>query len=70
MRDFLACPAVDEVVVVDNGSRDGPRRFLASQDRVDVVNHEENLGFAAGCNAGARQARYPVLVFLINDTCS
>lgn len=58
----------DQVVVVDNGSRDDTPSFLASQPWVDVVTHEENLGFAAGCNAGARRARHPVVVFLNNDT--
>jgi O-methyltransferase/8-demethyl-8-(2,3-dimethoxy-alpha-L-rhamnosyl)tetracenomycin-C 4'-O-methyltransferase len=58
----------DQVVVVDNGSRDKTPELLASIDWVEVVTHEENQGFGGGCNAGARQARHPLLVFLNNDT--
>jgi O-methyltransferase/8-demethyl-8-(2,3-dimethoxy-alpha-L-rhamnosyl)tetracenomycin-C 4'-O-methyltransferase len=58
----------DQVVVVDNGSVDGTAAFLATQPWVEVVTHEQNEGFAAGCNAGARQARNPVVIFLNNDT--
>lgn len=71
----------DEVVVVDNGSTDATPQLLAAhlrehraglaagqQDRFRFVTHEENLGFAAGCNAGAALATNPVVVFLNNDT--
>jgi GT2 family glycosyltransferase len=58
----------DQVVVVDNGSRDATPDLLASVDWIDVVTHETNKGFAAGCNAGAAKARSPILVFLNNDT--
>ena len=59
----------DEVVVVDNGSTDHTARVLARhRSWVRVVTHPENLGFAAGCNAGAALATTPVVVFLNNDT--
>jgi len=59
----------DQVVVVDNGSTDGTAQVLERySDRVEVVSHESNLGFAAGCNAGAELARNPITVFLNNDT--
>jgi GT2 family glycosyltransferase len=58
----------DQVVVVDNGSRDATPKLLAALDWVEVVTHEKNEGFAAGCNAGARRARNPLVVFLNNDT--
>ena len=58
----------DQVVVVDNGSRDETADLLASLDWIDVVTHETNKGFAAGCNAGAGKARNPIVVFLNNDT--
>ncbi len=66
LRDTLGPD--DQVVVVDNGSRDGTPAFLASQPWVEVVTHERNEGFAAGCNAGARRAGNPVVIFLNNDT--
>jgi GT2 family glycosyltransferase len=58
----------DQVVVVDNGSRDATADLLASLDWIDVVTHETNEGFAGGCNAGAGKARNPIVVFLNNDT--
>jgi len=58
----------DQVVVVDNGSSDGTAQMLADYDWVEVVTHETNLGFAAGCNSGAEHARNPVTIFLNNDT--
>jgi O-methyltransferase/8-demethyl-8-(2,3-dimethoxy-alpha-L-rhamnosyl)tetracenomycin-C 4'-O-methyltransferase len=58
----------DQVVVVDNGSRDATPQVLARHDWIEVVTHEENQGFAGGCNAGARRARNPIVIFLNNDT--
>lgn len=47
-----------EVVVVDNASRDGSLE-AARRDfgRAHFILHEENIGFAAGMNAGIRFAR-------------
>lgn len=58
----------DKVVVVDNGSVDGTAAGLQAYSWVQVVSHPENLGFAAGCNAGAAVATGDVVVFLNNDT--
>ncbi len=58
----------DELIVVDNASSDdsaGAARAAAPQ--ADVVRLEENLGFAGGCNAGARASRAPLLLFLNPD---
>ncbi len=52
----------EEVVVVDNGGD------VEELDGVTVVRPGENLGFAAGNNLGARQAKGDVLVFLNPDT--
>lgn len=53
---------------MDNGSRDGTGTGLRRFPWVEVVAHDENLGFAAGCNSGAAVARGDVIVFLNNDT--
>jgi GT2 family glycosyltransferase/SAM-dependent methyltransferase len=58
-----------EVVVVDDGSRDLTPRMLAGYgDRIQVVTHQGNSGFATACNDGAMVARGEFLVLLNNDT--
>lgn len=59
-----------EIVVVDNGSTDGTREWLALQEeagRLRGVINPDNLGFARGCNLGASHARGRYLLFLNND---
>ena len=45
---------IDEIVVVNNGSRDGTREWLDELDDKDdlVIVHRENLGAGPGRNAG------------------
>jgi N-acetylglucosaminyl-diphospho-decaprenol L-rhamnosyltransferase len=58
-----------EALLVDNGSSDGSADFVRARfPAVRLVALAENLGFAAGNNAGAREARGRYLVFLNNDT--
>lgn len=57
-----------ELVMVDNGSVDGTRRFLASLDGARVILNPRNYGFARGCNQGMKAARGDNLLFLNNDT--
>ena len=55
-----------EIIVVDDGSVDGTREWLAQAD-VKFVLNPRNLGFAAAVNAGARLATGSVLALLNND---
>jgi glycosyltransferase involved in cell wall biosynthesis len=55
VRDFLACPAVDEVVVVDNNSRDGTAA-LAAEAGARVVT-ETRQGYGNALRRGLREAR-------------
>jgi len=47
-----------EVIVVDNGSRDGsPEMVREGFPRVQIVENARNLGYAPACNQGMRRAR-------------
>jgi len=58
----------DELVVVDNASADGTAAAArALAPAATVIETGANLGFAGGCNAGARGSRAPLLLFLNPD---
>ena len=58
-----------EVIVVDNDSRDDPTAdFLAVYPEARVIRNPANLGFAAGNNAGIREAGGEYLFIVNNDT--
>ncbi len=61
-RDF-------EVIVVDNGSRDGSAEFVREQfPSATLISLAVNTGFAGGNNAGIRIARGKYIALLNNDT--
>lgn len=61
-------PSLYEVVLVDNGSRDGTADLLANlEGDLQVITNAVNRGFAVACNQGARAARGQHLVFVNND---
>ncbi len=58
----------DELIVVDNASEDGTGEFVeAEAPAARLVRMGRNVGFAAGCNAGAAEARGDLLVILNPD---
>jgi N-acetylglucosaminyl-diphospho-decaprenol L-rhamnosyltransferase len=59
----------DELVVVDNGSNDGtPELVRRLAPGAALLEPGENVGFAAGCNEGARETR-AALLLLLNPDC-
>ena len=61
---------LDEIVVVDNGSRDGTDQGVAglADSRIRYERLEKNLGFARANNIGADRAVREWLLLLNNDT--
>ena len=58
-----------EVIVVDDASSDSTSEVLTRfENRIQVVRHDVNRGFATACNDGAAAASGEFLVFLNNDT--
>jgi GT2 family glycosyltransferase/glycosyltransferase involved in cell wall biosynthesis len=68
LREQLDYPAERlQIICVDNGSADGSAERIRAVGGVQFVESERNLGFAGGCNLGARHATGTVLAFLNND---
>jgi GT2 family glycosyltransferase len=74
LESVIACTEYPghEVIVVDNGSRDGTTAWLyelaAANPRVRLVMNPGNVGFARACNQGLALARGDILVLLNDDT--
>ena len=68
----LEAQAIDEpfeILVSDNGSRDGSDAYVREHHpRVRVLQNGTNLGFAAACNRGIRATTGDYIVLLNNDT--
>lgn len=66
-RAVASVPADCAVVIVDNASPEGtPWRADLSRS-VDIVEMPGNAGFGTACNAGARRAATPYVLFLNPD---
>jgi GT2 family glycosyltransferase len=57
-----------EMILVDNGGGGPEIEEASGREGVRVIQPAGNIGFAAGCNLGAKEARGDVLVFLNPDT--
>ncbi|SFK22376.1 Glycosyltransferase, GT2 family [Amycolatopsis sacchari] len=66
LREDLDYPRL-EVICVDNASGGDDVARLKAVPGIKLVESSENLGFAGGCNLGARHAQGSVLAFLNND---
>ena len=66
-----ALSQVDEVLVVDNASRDASmndcERLHLTDPRLTLIRNNTNLGFAAACNIGYLQAKGDYILFLNPD---
>ena len=62
---------IDELIIVDNGNAEGARTRLSEvamkHNRIRLLQGHGNIGFARGCNYGARLATGHFLLFLNPD---
>lgn len=54
-----------EIIVVDNASTDGSPSAISN---FKLIQNKENVGFARGCNIGAKAAEGKYILFLNSDT--
>jgi len=68
-----ALPQADELLVIDNASTDSSLDLCAQnfpeEPKLKIIRKGTNLGFAAACNIGSKQARGDYMLFL-NPDCS
>jgi GT2 family glycosyltransferase len=68
LQATLPADLAHEIILVDDGSTDGTREWLATLAApFRVILNERNLGYAAANNRGAKQAQGKQLVLLNND---
>lgn len=56
-----------QIIVVDNGSTDGTREWLADQTDIMSIFNEDNVGFPKGCNQGINVSGAGDILLLNND---
>ena len=56
-----------ELILVDNGSKDGTEEYFRSIQGAKVIRNPENLGVSKGWNQGMRQAAGEYILILNND---
>lgn len=66
-RAVASVPAGCDVIVVDNASPGGTAWRDSLKRPADILDMPRNAGFGTACNAGARQASTPYVLFLNPD---
>ncbi len=64
----LEYPSGKEIIVIDDGSRDGSRAILKKFSGIKHILKKKNMGKAAALNDGIRLARGEVIVTIDSDT--
>ncbi len=71
LDSLLAQPyAQKEIILVDNGSRDGSLEMIREKysGRIKIIENPENLGFAGGCNTGMRASQGEWIALINSDS--
>jgi len=58
-----------ETILIDNGSTDGSQEWVKQNfPQVQLIENNQNKGYAGGCNQGIRISKCPLVLLLNNDT--
>lgn len=68
LRSLTSLKLNAEIIVVDNGSRDGTAGEIRGIGGIRVIENKENLGFAKANNIGIKQASGKYILLLNSDT--
>ena len=69
LKALLQQVEAGQVLVVDNGSTDGSREWVARRyPGVQLIGLKKNYGFCRAVNVGLRAAKTPYVILLNNDT--
>lgn len=61
-----------EIIVVDNGSKDGTsecvEQMAKSNSHIRIIKNSKNVGHAEGCNIGVKNSKGEIVAFIDSDT--
>ena len=71
-KELTGGKVTGEIIVVDNGSKDGSQKVIQARSfallGMTLIQNKENMGFGRANNLGAAKARGRYLLFLNSDT--
>lgn len=59
---------IDKIIIVDNNSSDNSAKHLENHPVIQIINLDNNMGFAKACNIGAKYISSKYILFLNPDT--
>lgn len=68
LLNFVPNLQEDEIIIVDDGSKDGAEDYLREAfPQIKVILLQENVGFGKACNLGVSRASHDLVLILNND---
>lgn len=60
-------PLINEIIVIDDGSKDNTKEIIKNFDNVKLITHKQNMGKSMGLYDGIRKSRMDFILFLDAD---